>query len=203
MIDEREGIRKWQDSKDLELKQLFDCNAFKDLGKGMPTPDGHKQIPCHMVCDVKWDGRHKSRFVAGGHCTDAPTELTCSAIVSLLGVRVITFLSELNGLVLWNTNIGNACLESHTSEKVCFVAGAEFGELVGHTLIICKAQCGLKSSGKCWHDCLHDVPRSMGFTPSKAKEDIWMRDCGDHCECIGACVDDLIIASQNPQRIID
>ena len=106
----------------------------------------------------------------------------------------------------WNCGMptcGNACLESCTSEKVCFVAGAEFGELAGHTLIICKAQCGLKSSGKCWHDCLHDVLRSMGFTPYKAEEDIWMRDCGDHCECIGVCVDDLIIASKNLQRIIN
>ena len=146
---------------------------------------------------------HKSRFVAGGHRTDAPIESTHSAVISLLGVRVITFLSELNGLELWNTDIGNTCLESCTSEKVCFVAGAEFGELAGHTLIICKAQCGLKSSGKCLHDRLHDVLQSMGFTPSKAEEDIWMRDCGDHYECIGVCVDDLIIASRNPQPIID
>ena len=103
-----------------------------------------------MVHDVKWDGWHKSRFVAGGHRTDTPIELTHSAVVSILGVRVITFLSELNGLELWNADIGNAYLESHTSEKVCFVAGAEFEELAGHTLIICKAQCGSKSSGKCW-----------------------------------------------------
>ena len=188
MIDEREGNRKWQDSEDLELKQLFDYDTFKDLGKGTPTPDSYKQIPCHVVYDVKWDGRHKSRFVAGGHRTDTPIESTHSAVVSLLGVRVITFLSELNGLELWNTDIGNAHLESHTSEQVCFVAGAEFGELAGHTLIICKAQYGLKSSGKCWHDRLHDVLRSMGFAPSKAEEDIWMRDCGDHHECIGVCV---------------
>ena len=146
------------------LKQLFDYDTFKDLGKGTPTPDGHKQIPCHMVHDVKWDGRHKSQLFAGGHRTDAPTESTCSAVVSLLGACVITFPAELNGMELWNTDIGNAHLESHTSEKVCFVAGAEFGELVGHTLIICKAQCGLKSSGKCWHDRLHDVLRSMGLS---------------------------------------
>ena len=52
MIDEREGNRKWQDSEDLELKQLFDYDTIKDLGKGVPTPDGYKQIPCHMVYDV-------------------------------------------------------------------------------------------------------------------------------------------------------
>ena len=43
----------------------------------------------------------------------------------------------------------------------------------------------------------------MGFTPSKAEGDVWMRDMGDHYECIGVYVDDLIIASRNPKGIID
>ena len=103
MIDEREGNWKWQDSEDLELKQLFEYKTFKDLGKGIPTPDGYKQIPCHMICAVKWDGRHKSRFVAGGHRTNAPIDSTHLAVVSLLGVRMITFLAELNDMDLWTS----------------------------------------------------------------------------------------------------
>ena len=39
----------------------------------------------------------------------------------------MTFLAELNGLELWGTDIGNAYLESYTSEKVCIIAGPEFG----------------------------------------------------------------------------
>ena len=49
---------------------------------------------------------------------------------------------------LWGTDIGNAYLESYTKEKVCFIAGGEFGELAGHTFMIIKAQYGLKSSRK-------------------------------------------------------
>ena len=94
-------------------------------------------------------------------------------------------------------------LEAVTTEKVAFIAGAEFGKCAGHTLIIYKAQHGLKASRKCWHDKLHDVLRGADFFPSKADEDIWMRDCGDHCECIAACEDDLMIASKDPQAIID
>ena len=203
LIDEREGNRKWQDAEELELKQLFEYDTFSDLGLNALTPDGYKKIPCHMIYDVKWDGRHKARFVAGGHRTDTPVESTYSAVVSLLGVRMITFLSELNEMELWNTDIGNAYLESYTSEKVVFTAGPEFGKLAGHTMVIRKAQYGLKSSGKCWHDRLHDVLLSMGFFPSKAEDDIWMRDAGDHYEYIAVYVDDLLIASRNPQGIID
>ena len=181
LINEREGNSKWVDSERLEIQQLHECDTFKNLGKGGPTPDKHKKIPCHVVCDVKWDGRHKSRFVVGGHRTDAPIKSACSAVASPLGVHMVTFPSELNDLELWSTNIGNASLGSYTSEKVCFIAGPEFEELEGCTMVIIKEQCGLKSSGKCWHDRLHDVLRTLGFSPSKAEEDTWMRDSGDHC----------------------
>ena len=43
----------------------------------------------------------------------------------------------------------------------------------------------------------------MKFFPSKAEPDIWMRDVGDHYECIAVYVDDLLIASRNAQAIID
>ena len=71
-------------------------------------------------------------MVAGGHRTDTPVESTYSGVVSLLGIRMITFLAELNDLELWNTDIGNAYLESYTTEKVAFIAGEEFGKYAGH-----------------------------------------------------------------------
>ena len=43
----------------------------------------------------------------------------------------------------------------------------------------------------------------MGYFPSKAEPDIWMKDMGDHYEYIGVYVDDLIIASKDPQAVID
>jgi hypothetical protein len=43
----------------------------------------------------------------------------------------------------------------------------------------------------------------MGFTPSKAEPDIWMRPNGDVYEYIGVYVDDLAITARAPQGIID
>jgi hypothetical protein len=86
-------------------------------------------------------------MVAGGHRTSTPVDLVYSGVVTLTGIRTVTFLAELNGLDLWCTDIGNAYLESYTEEKVAFVAGQEFGELEGHTLIIVKALYSLRSSG--------------------------------------------------------
>jgi hypothetical protein len=87
---------------------------------------------------------------------------------------MLVFLAELNDLQIWSTDIGNAYLEAEMKERVFFIAGSEFGELEGHTLIIFKALYGLRSSGARWHDRFADCLHDMGFSPSKAEPDIWM-----------------------------
>jgi hypothetical protein len=194
-IDEKFGNTKWVDAEKLEIQQLFEYNAFHDTGLGTPVPEGHTKIPTHFVYDVKHDGRHKARLVAGGHRTETPVDSVYSGVVSLAGIRIVTFLAELNDMELWSTDIGNAYLESYTKEKVAFVAGDEFGDLAGHTFIIIKALYGLRSSGARWHDRLFDTLSALGFQPARSDPDIWMRPCGDHYEYIACYVDDLLIAS--------
>ena len=155
-----------------------------------------------MVYAVKHDGRHKARLVAGGHLTETPVDSVYSSVVSLRGIRILTFLGELNKMQVWATDIGNAYLETYTQEKVYIIAGPEFGEREGHTLIISKALCGLHSSGLRWSERLADVLREMGFKLSKAERDIWMRDKGDHYEYIAVYVDDLLIVSRDAGAII-
>ena len=77
----------------------------------------------------------------------------------------------------WATNIGNAYLETLTSEKVCIRAGPEFGDLEGHLLIIYNALYGLKTSGKAFGQSLQEFLLDLGFVPSIAKASIYMRKC--------------------------
>ena len=125
-----------------------------------------------MVFAVKHDGRHKARLVAGEHLTDTPINSVYSLVVSLRGIRLLTFLAKHNDMEIWATNIGNAYLKSFTQEKVYIVAGPEFGDREGHTLIISRALYGLRSSGLRWHQRLTDVLMHEGFFLSKAKTDI-------------------------------
>ena len=99
----------------------------------------------------------------------------------------------------WSTDVGNAYLEAYTTEKLFIVAGPEFRERQGHTLIISRALYGLKSSGKRWWERLSDILIEMGFFPSKAEDDIWMKDHGDHYEYIVRYVDDLAIVSKKTE----
>jgi len=155
------------------------------------------------VFNVKHDGRHKARLVTDGHLTDTPVESACSGVVSLRGLRTVAFLAELNDLQLWATDVGNACLEALSLEKNYIIAGPEFGELEGHALVIHKALYGLRTSGLRWHEAFADCLCDMGFEPSKAEPDIWMRRNGDVYEHVAAHVDDLAIAAKDPKEITD
>ena len=93
-------------------------------------------------------------------------------------------------------------MEAYTKQKIFIIAGPEFGEREGHTLIIQKALYGLKSSGLRWWERFTKVLLAMGFFPLKAEDDLWMRCKGDHYKYIARYVDDLAIVSRNPQGII-
>ena len=99
-FDKENGNTLWADAEALEIEQLFEYSTFIDKGKGAPAPAGFKLIRCHMVYDVKHDGRHRARLVAGGHLTSIPLESIYSGVVTLRGLRLIVFLGELNGLPL-------------------------------------------------------------------------------------------------------
>jgi hypothetical protein len=200
--DRENGNTRWRDSEVMEVEQLHEYSVFGDKGFGGSKPTGYKMIRCHLVYDVKHDARHKSRLVAGGHLTDTPLDSVYSGVVSLRSVRMIAFLAEHNEMELWATDIGNAYLEAYTSEKVCIIAGGEFGELAGHLLVIIKALYGLKSSGLRWSERFSAVLRDMGFKASYCDPCVWMRDRGDHYEYLGVYVDDLEIASRSPNDII-
>jgi Reverse transcriptase (RNA-dependent DNA polymerase) len=202
MLDLKNGNNKWKDAANLEIKQLMDYKTFVDIGKGTKPPDGYQKIIYRMIYDVKHDGRHRGRLVAGGHLTPTPIEGTYSGVVSLRGIRLIIGIAVMNDRKIWSTDIGSAYLEATTQEKVYIVAGREFGELEGHTLLVDKALYGLKSSGLRWHERLADALRDMGFTPCIAEPDIWMKTNGDHYDYIAVYVDDLCIISDNPESIV-
>jgi Reverse transcriptase (RNA-dependent DNA polymerase) len=202
-LDLKNGTTHWKDATQLEMTQLDEYDCFQDKGAGSEVPSGFKKIRVHLIYDIKHDGRHKARLVADGHLTDIPIDSMYSGVVTLRGLRLLIFLAELNSLQTWATDIGNAYLEALTSEKVCIIAGPEFGKRQGHLLIIYKALYGLRSSGARWHDRFSDCLRAEGFIPCKAEPDIWLRPRNGVYEYIAVYVDDLAIAMADPQTFVN
>ena len=103
---------------------------------------------CTQFLNVKHDGRHHGRPVADGHLIDVPEESNYSGAVHLCRFHLLVFSAELNSLQLWGMDISSACLEAHTKEKVCILAGPEFGALAGHRLLVDRALHGFCTSGQ-------------------------------------------------------
>ena len=101
-----------------------------------------------MIFNVKIDFTRNARLVARGHLTDPPTTLTYSSVVSRECVRLTFLIAALNDLSILVADIGNACINPMTKEKVYMTAGKEFGDCAGQTIIITRALYGLKSRSK-------------------------------------------------------
>ena len=201
-FDEANGNTLWQDAVKKEMGQLGDFKTFKALKRGAKAPKGYSPIPVKLVFDCKFDLRRKARLVAGGHRTKDPEENSFSGVVSLDNVRTAFFIAELNDLDIMAADVGNAYLHGYTKEKLYTVAGPEFGELEGRILIIIRSLYGLKTSMARWHEALSDKLRVIGFLPSYADPDLWLRDAGDHYEYIAVYSDDLLVFSKRAKEIL-
>ena len=128
--DRENGNEEWHGAQDTEMNQLNEHLTFIDNGKfdKQKIPKGCVKITAHSVFDVKHNGRHEARMVAGGHPMDTPLKNAHAGVVSPQGLRMCVFLAELNRLVPHATDIGDAHLEAKTREKVCVRAGPEFKE---------------------------------------------------------------------------
>jgi hypothetical protein len=204
-LDSQNGSTKWQESTVLEMEQLASYYVFTDKGIDGDPGNGFKKIRVHLVYAVKHDGRHKARLVADGHLTEIPVDSVYSGVVSLRGLRLILFLSELNDMETWATDIGNAYLEAVTDEKVYIIGGPEFGHLQGHVLVVYKALYGLRSSGVRWYERFSKVMKAEGFTPCKLEPEIWMRRnrAATKYEYVAVYVDDLALAMDDPKTFLD
>ena len=204
-FDKGNNNTKWADATWDKMDGIKEQEVFttcqRDNGiltkKILNAPPNHQKIRVNLIFAVKCNGRHKARLVADGSLTSEPVENIYSGVVSLRHPRLAIFLGEINNLELWEADIGNAYLEAYTNENLFIIGGAEFEELEGFILIFNKALYSLESSGKRWAERFYDIIMDMGFTPSKA--DTKKMECYEY---IATYVDDLCIAAQDPDKII-
>ena len=88
-----------------------------------------------------------------------------SSTVKGISVRLLHVIAHQNNFRALCGDVGNAFVTADTREKVYFIAGREFGERQGMTVIIRKALYGLASSAACCHLVLflHVLIMTRGF----------------------------------------
>jgi hypothetical protein len=197
-IDAKNGNHKWRDAIAEEMRNV--SPAFEEWNK--PLKDmlpGYSQIRCHFIFDIKLgeNFRFKARYVAGGHVTEVDSSIMHSSVVSRDSVRIMFTLAALNDLDIQSCDIQNAYISAPCREKRYVIGGKEFGSRAGTIFIIVRALYGLKSAGSAFWSLLREKLSSMGFTPSKADPDVWMKpatieDGFAYYQYICAYVDDLL-----------
>ena len=205
-LDAESQTTHWKDAISKEMKNVM--TAFEFLEEGQRAPIGYKRIPLHMIFDVKMDFTRKARLVAGGHVTDPPQSMTYSSVVSRESVRIAFLIAALNDLDILAADIGNAYLNALTKEKVYTIAGKEFGNKAGRTVLIVRALYGLKTSGAAFHAHLAQSLRDLGYLPSPADNDVWIRaavkPCGfEYYEYLLVYVDDILCVSHEPRKTMN
>jgi hypothetical protein len=203
-LDKLNGNNLWAEAIQKEMDQLQEYNTFRvptekdDLSK-------YQQIPYHMVFDCKFDGRRKGRLVAGGNHTVVTSEQVYSGVVGIETVRTILALSSMDpNLQVMAADVSNAFLYGKNIEKTMIRAGPEFGCLQGQMLIVEGGWYGHKTAAATFHSHLAATLRKLGFVPTKADLDLWIRKGrGGSNEYIASYVDDIIVISKDAMDVIN
>ena len=211
-IDRETGTSHWSRAIEKEIRNVriafekIDGVTEEQMRTGKVRP-GYSHCSTHMIFDVKMDGSftRKARLVADGHKTEPPTSMTYSSVVSRDSVRIALSIASLNCLEISSCDIGNAYLNAPCREKLWTVAGAEFGSEKGAVMIISRALYGLKSSGAAWRSTLAQTMELLGYKPTQADPDVWLKraikhDRTPYYKMMLIYVDDVLHLAEDPNE---
>ena len=209
-LDKQNGNNFWQKAIEKELKNVI--VAFKLLDEGDKPLPGSKEIPYHIIFDVKFDLTRKARLVAGGHRNkDVPAHTTYSTVASRESVRIGFLVAALNGLDILAGDIGNAYLNAPNREKIHVKCGPElFGPSnAGRYAVVVRALYGLKSAAAAWrHHLAQSIRTELGYEESRADPDVHMKPkvkpSGEqYYSYLIIYVDDILCIDIDPKKTMD
>lgn len=163
-IDKENRNTLWTDAINKELKNVI--VAFKLIDNDNP-PAVSKEIPYHIIFDVKFNLTQKISCVAGGYRhKEVPSYATYLSVVSWDSVCIIFTIATLNDLKVKMADIGNAYLNAPNKERVHVKCGPElFGpESEGKIAVVVRALYGLGSAGNSWRYFFSNyITSALGF----------------------------------------
>ena len=95
---------------------------------------------------------------------------------------MILFLEKLNGLKILAADVTSEYLMADTMENIYIRLGLEFLEWAVKLAVVNKALNSLVGSHAQFYKNLCKELLKLGFKPSKADPDLYMRDAGDYYE---------------------
>ena len=137
-----------------------------------------------------------------------PSELTYASVVSRDLVRIVLTVAALDGLRIMACDIQKAYLTADCRERIWTRSGPKFGSEAGTIfLLVKKALYGLKSAGAAFRALLAERLYDIGYVPTKADPDAWLRPAVkpnglEYYEVVLCYVDDVLSVSDDPHTTL-
>ena len=200
--------KQWFDAASAEFKALTDNNTWLLV----ELPRGRKAISTRWVFRKKKnaDGsidRYKARLCAKGFLQKEGIDYkqVFAPVVKYNSIRIILALAAELDLDLHQMDVTTAFLNGEL-EEVIYMQQPRGFEARGKENLVCeliKAIYGLKQASRTWYQNLDCFLRSLGFTMCKADACVYVRRSMRTLLIIAVYVDDLIIASSNPEERLE
>uniref|UniRef100_A0A2N9G1F0 Reverse transcriptase Ty1/copia-type domain-containing protein n=1 Tax=Fagus sylvatica TaxID=28930 RepID=A0A2N9G1F0_FAGSY len=205
-------LPEWREAMQAEL-QAFKANntwVLTDL------PVGKQAIGCKWVYKIKLksDGtleRYKARLVAKDYTQQEGLDYseTFSLVAKFTTVRVLLAIAAVKGWSFTQLDVNNAVLHGELNEEVFMVLPLGFankGESCSskNRQQVCKLQkslYGLKQASRQWFAKFSSTIVKQGFIQSHSDYSLFTRTQGTSFIALLVYVDDILLASNDPQSV--
>ena len=203
-------IPEWQQAMCSELKALEDNNTWSITS----LPNDKLAVGCKWVYKVKYkaDGsleRYKARLVAKGYTQREGVDFTdtFSPVAKLVTVKLLLAIAAVKGWILSQLDVTNAFLHGDLDEEVYMKLPPGYhpdGVPLPRNAVclLHKSLYGLKQASRQWFSKFSGVIISLGFRQSPSDHSLFTRSSDGHFMAILIYVDDVLIASTDPQAIV-
>ena len=174
-------------------------------------PLGRKPITCKWVFKVKYnpDGtvdKFKARLVARGFSQTANIDFheTFAPTMRFESLRMLFAFCVKHGIPIEQMDVDNAYLNTVLKETIYMWQPQGFPDTNasrGKVLQLVKGLYGLKQSARLWNQRFATAIRAMGFLPTQADSCVFIRHKKDGLAIIGLYVDDILIATKDPEAM--
>ena len=195
----------WQRAMDEEIASLY-ANSTWELER---LPDGAKALPVKWVYKVKRDAkgnieRYKARLVVKGFMQEEGIDFTEVYAPVSKHTTLRAFLAEVAAcdMELQHLDVKTAFLNGELEERVFIQQPPGYQE--GAPGMVCrlrKALYGLRQAPRAWHLRLSAELEARGFTASSADPSLYTKGGSDHNVLVLVYVDDILLASDNPNAL--
>ncbi|KAG7574150.1 Integrase catalytic core [Arabidopsis suecica] len=201
----------WLQAMNEELKALEGTATWEICS----LPSGKHSIGCRWVYKVKLnaDGsleRYKARLVAKGYTQQEGVDFvdTFSPVAKMTTVKTLLAVAAAKKWSLHQLDISNAFLNGDLEEEIYMTLPPGYTAKDGENLppnAVCKLKkslYGLKQASRQWFLKFSTTLMSLGFQKSQADHTLFVRNQNGKYLAVLVYVDDIIIASNDDEEVI-